>query len=474
MKLKCLAGAILASLLIVLSTPAMASNKALLELFKILHEKGSITTEEYNLLRNTAAAEGQQLETELSEIKVNLSKKPEQTSDSPSINTKGKLEIKSADGEHKFRIGGRLQYDSTFVSTDGNYTDDNGSSETQFRRARVYLSGTFAKDWDFKFQYDFEDTQDSDQAIEDAYIRYTGWPADITLGQRKAPYSMNELTSSKYIAFIERSFVSELFNNASLGVGNRNMGVTMTRKHGNFLLEGGYYALRTPGGGEVDFDDGHGFTGRAVWADYDKSARTLLHVGISGGLRKYANGSVSRFRVRPNVSEGARLIDSDGALAADQYHAMNLNVAAMYQRFWANAEYFRGSFDLAQRALGDDDMDGLILQGGIFLTDDSRRYKNGAWDSVKVKTPFGEKGWGAWEVAFRYDQAKIGASLHRGADAEEASAFTAALNFYPINNVRLQANYIRTFCDNTEICAKRTASPAVPDAPETTSPRRIG
>ena len=407
------------------------------ELLDTLYKKGTLSEAEYQTLLDK---EKQRMEDAAKLPKFSLDQ--------------GKFEIKSANGEHKFRIGGRLNWDVTFVGSDGNYT---GTSETQFRRVRLYFSGTAYQYFDFKFQFDFEDTQDSDQAIEDAYIRYTGLPVKITLGQRESPYSLAELTSSKYIAFIERSMVSEFFNSASLGVGNRNPGITFSYNWkegmfglGNILAEGGYYFLRTPAGAERDLDDGHGITGRLVWSEYDKTARNLLSLGISGGYRTYPNGSIARIRVRPGVSEGDRIVDTDADIAADFYSAFNINFAGMYKRAWLSAEYFRGGFNLIGTPSGDNSASGAYFQGGVFLTNDSRRYKKGVWDSVKPSNPVHQSGIGAWEVAFRVDELNLGNALHSGSNDEEGSTLAIALNWYPINNFRIQANYVSAECDSCD------------------------
>ena len=452
-----LCGAILLGLAAAFSAPAHATNTAMLDLLELLRNKGSITAQEYELLRNAALAD----EEKTNETKTLVEKQAE---DLPRINTKGKLEIKSADGKHKFRIGGRLQHDITLVDSDGTYQ---GESEHQFRRARLYLSGTAAELWDFKFQYDFEDLDDNGQGIEAAYVKYNGWPVHITAGQRKAPYSMMEFTSSKYIAFIERSIASSLFNAASIGVGNQAPGITLTwddQKNSGFLLEGGYYLLRqTDEDGDITerkIDDGNGISARAVWGRYDREARTLVSAGISGGYRNYANGIVGRFGVRPGVSAGNRIVDSNRALDADDYTSYNLNAAFMHRNFWASGEYYDGSFDLD--GPGDDDMQGFYLQAGLFLSqEDSRSYKNGSWDSVKPRDPVGNGGIGAWEVALRYDSVELGDGLTSGTD-EEGETFGIALNWYPIDNIRLQANYITTYCGSfgsSSQCAWGDAEP---------------
>ncbi len=438
------------------SMPVMASNEAMQELLDILHKRESISTEEYKLLKKAVEADNKKHVAKKREI--GEARKP-----LPKINTKGKLVFSDGEG-NKVRIGGRMQYDTTFVGTDGNY---GGSSESQLRSARIYLSGTWAKYWDFKFQYDLEDADDEGQSIEDAYIKWVGWPVHVTLGQRKAPYSMSNLTSSKYFAFIDRSFVSGLFNHDSLGVGNRNMGLTLTwddQENSGFLLESGYYLRRTEQGRERDLDDANGFTGRLVWGDYNEDVRTLLHAGVSGGFRNFDNKGTGRVRVRPNVSEGDRVLDTGDILNADGYWSYNINIAGMYERFWAQAEYFYGKADLVSGA-SDDDMDGFIAKGGMFLTaGDSRRYSKGSWNSVKVKKPVGKGGLGAWEIAFRYDSAELGAGLiANSARKQSASAFTAALNWYLMNNIRLQANYVTTMCGRGECAWDRGSGESEPD-----------
>ncbi len=447
-RFKHLLGAIVIGSFAAISTPAMASNEAMLDLLKILVKKGSITAEEYELLETAAKADGKKAESNISQMKAEVEKVEKKTADLPKINTNGKFEITK--GDNKFRLTGRLHIDTLFAGNDDGYAN---SSNTSFRRARIGARGTWAKYWDWKFEFDLEDAQDSDQAIEDGWIKYTKLPVDITIGQRRSGYGMSEFVSSNKFTFIERSFVSDLFHHQSLGVGGRTMGITFTKEWDHWLTEHGYYTLRNAPGGITNFDQGHGYSGRVVWSDYDKEEQTLLHAGISGGHRSYGNNTISRFQVRPNVAQGSRIIDSDGAIAASNYTSFNFNAAAAYKQLWASGEYFYGSFDLDGNPAGDDDMEGFFVQAGYFLTKgDARPYKKsvGSWSTVKPKNAFNKGGWGALEVAVRYDHATLGSAVNGGALEEEGSAFTAALNYYATHNIRLQANYIKAFCDTGE------------------------
>ena len=459
--------ALVASGLAMLSAPALAADGALLELLKILRDKGGITQQEYELLRNTAMAETETPAQAPAEPapQVVAAAKP-----APKITTAGKLEFKA--DEHKFRIGGRAQHDFTLVGNDG---DGNvGSSEQQFRRARIYLSGTAWEHWDWKFQFDLEDADDSSMSIEDAFIKYRGWDAaSITVGQRKAPFSLSTLTSSKYITFIERAAPTDLFSSESIGIGGRTPGITLENKGKNHTLAGGFYLMRQRGDATDDaefadsagdtvevelgtdsiserkIDDGWGVTGRATWLPVNRSGKELVHAGAAFGYKHYPNKKVNRFRVRPSVSEGDRIVDSDGAVAADNFWGMNLEAASIWGPFAASAEYYYGEFG-GVGVTGDTDMEGFYVQGSYFLTGESRRYKNGAFSSVKVKDPLGGGGWGAWEVGLRYSSTDLGA----GIGADSGDVLTAALNWYVNNNMMFKLNYVKTFCDSggTDTC----------------------
>ena len=456
-----LCAVLLTGALAMLTTPAQAANGALLELLKILRDKGGISQQEYELLRDTALGAGEPT------AQAPVEPAPEvvaQAQPVPKITTAGKLEFKT--DEHKFRIGGRAHHDVTLVGNDG---DGNvGASEQQFRRARIYLSGTAWEHWDWKFQFEMEDADDSGMTIEDAFIKYKGWgPASVTIGQRKAPFSLNELTSSKYITFIERAAPSNLFVSESIGIGNRAPGITLENTGKNHTLTGGFYLMRQRGDASDDgeftdsagdvvevelgtdsiserkIDDGWGVTGRLTWLPVNLSGNQLIHTGAGFGYKHYPNERVNRFRVRPGVSEGDRIVDSDRSIAADNFWGMNLEAASIWGPFAASAEYYYGDFD-GTGISGDTDMEGFYVQGSYFLTGESRRYKNGVFSSVKVKNPLGGGGWGAWELGLRYSSTDLGAGI--GADAGDV--LSAALNWYVNNNMMFKLNYVKTLCDN--------------------------
>lgn len=102
--LNSLFGATLIGAMAAVSTPAMATNEAMLDLLKILHDKGSITTEEYKLLTNASKADGEKVEGSINEMKAEV--KADQKKLSKKLSWAEKIKIK---GDARFRYENRAQ-----------------------------------------------------------------------------------------------------------------------------------------------------------------------------------------------------------------------------------------------------------------------------------------------------------------------------------------------------------------------------
>jgi phosphate-selective porin OprO/OprP len=150
-------------------SPAQAENAALLELLKALRANGTIDQRTYDAV--LAAAQANEQSRPKAETPPATAEKavPEAATDQPKINTRGRLEIASPDGDFKFRVGGRLHVDGAFH--DGDIADH--GDDFEFRRARLLLQGTLWRYWDYKLDYDF--TTSGARGIADAYLAYTGF-----------------------------------------------------------------------------------------------------------------------------------------------------------------------------------------------------------------------------------------------------------------------------------------------------------
>ena len=445
--IKTLLASVLIGSMTAISTPAMATNEAMLDLLKILRDKGSITEQEYELLANASKADKEKAEGAANEAKAEVKKA---TKDLPKIKTKGKLEIASQDKSYKFRIGGRLQADTTVGLGDVNFAgSEGGSPVTEFRRARMYLSGVLDKVWKFKFQYDFADDQGGGTAntngIKDAYIAYTGWkPVTVTFGHHKTPMSIEELTSSKYITFIERS---QLVNGivADMGGGRQYAVSAKSYFADQVTLAGSYYIGSS---NEDDAENANGFTGRLTWSPYHEKTKAL-HLGVAFNRHNFGDGCGGGcIDAEPEIHPGADILEIE---SSDHKHA-NVWVAeasGIWGPFSAQWEYAHASIQDAA-TLPDIDADAWYVYGSYYLTGESRRYdwKGGAYKQTKVKNPLHKGGWGAWEVALRYTSGEFENSTAPVVDSE-AGIITAGVNWYPSNNIRFSANYIDVLSANT-------------------------
>ena len=115
------------ALIVLLSAPLSASNEAMLELIKILRDKGSITAAEYGLLKDAATADGEKIAVSVSEIGKDVAEKIDATTKS--------MEMAGWTSKVKLKGDVRLRYQ----------TEDKDSSKRRDRGRARYRLGVIAK-----------------------------------------------------------------------------------------------------------------------------------------------------------------------------------------------------------------------------------------------------------------------------------------------------------------------------------------
>lgn len=350
---------------------------------------------------------------------------------------KGALKFASEDGNFKFQVGGRLQADAAWYNEDN--IDLDGENGTEFRRARVFISGTMYRVWDWKAQYDFA----SSDTIKDAYIRYTGFkPVRITVGNFKQPSSLEELTSSKYITFMERA----LPNTFSTG---RRIGLAGDYRMDNLTLTASVYGQDANDNGSGG-DEGYGVGARGTFAPINEKGR-VLHLGAWGAWEQVSDNSADtdktiRFRQRPESHiTSSRLVNTGTIADSDNVTKWGLEAAGVMGPFSVQGEYMMASVDSGAPGLsGDPEFGGWYAFASYILTGESRPYKKGAFGRIKPKHSVGAGGTGAWEVAVRYSNIDLKDS---GIDGGEEDNITLGVNWYATPYVRFSANYIKVDAD---------------------------
>ena len=338
------------------------------------------------------------------------------------------LEFKTNDGSASVKLGGRVMLDNVFFS------DDTGQEDgTEFRRTRLMLSGK-VNNFEWKTQYDFargDDSGGTDKgkrpAFKDVYVGLGGVPyaGALRAGHFKEPFGLEELTSSKYITFMERSLTSAF-------APSRNVGVMAHR-----TLESGtlaYGVFRTTGDNGFDTGDG----------DYSLTGRYTRLINTEGGSLIHLGGALSTRSLQGDLSLEPRASSHLGPKAVEGTVAG----ADGEFRYGVEAAYVNGSFSLQGEFMGssvsaDDNVSytGWYVMGSYFLTGESRPYdsKRGIFKRVKPAKEFawGES-WGATELAARYGSVNYSDFT----DGVTLDDLTVGVNIYHNPVFRTMINYV--------------------------------
>lgn len=403
---------------------AYAADKELLDM---LLQNGAINQSQHSALLKKETIS----KSDVNDIKVKLDKKG--------------LQFETADKQFKMKLGGRLHADATFHSGAQDISGDEVTNGTEIRRARLYMTGVMWEDFKYMSEFDFAD---NNTAIKDLFITYTGldW-LELTVGHQKQSISMELQESSNDIMFTERSLVNTITGHAF----DRAIGLHAKSSGKDWSAQLGVYGESVDPSG-VNGDEGWGMTSRVTYTPINQKDQ-VVHLGAYGGFRETnANGDILNGTKGTDISYETTHMSNLTLTAANNIaNAENLSIAgfeAAYMQgpFSVQGEYIH-SWLKRENGAPDLDFNAFYVQSGWTLTGESRSYKgsDGEFKRLKPAKNFSlnsDGGWGALELAARYDQADMNsANLNAGSE----KAVTVALNWYLNENVRLMADYRRAF-----------------------------
>ncbi len=327
-----------------------------------------------------------------------------------------------ASAEMTVSLGGRIQVDATY------YDDDNikMGRGTEFRRARLFAEGDIADSWSYKAQYDFAgDGVD----LKDLYIRYSGFDfGKITLGQFKQEAGLEELTSSKYMTFIERAMLATFFPSRRIAAG---VAGDVDAWHWGASIFG------QEEGSSEGVNEGVGFAGRVAWGP--KVGENQLHFGVSGNWQDSPDSDNEyRVRARPESHQtSVRLVDTGTITEVNDITTFGGEAAWVRGPFSVQGEYVQQTVD---RDSGDDpDFSGYYVYGSWFVSGDTgRSYKGGRFGRTKATN--------AWELAVRYSYLDL---KDGGIQGGEETNWTVGVNYYVNPYLRFMLNYIAADAKDT-------------------------
>jgi len=367
---------------------------------------------------------------------------------------------KKAAARPSVTAGGRIMFDVATFGEDlaSPFTSGVGNG-AEFRRARIFLKGNAFDVMDYKIQFDFADTEGGTAAdpmnipgFRDVYLTVKELPllGHVRVGHFKEPFGLEEMTSSRYITFMERSLVAafSLARNVGVMAFDHSDSENMTWALGAFASE---IADDPP---FVRDDNGNmAVTGRVTflpWYDEATEGRGLLHLGVAFSQREIGDGSV-RFSERPEAHLYDRVVDTGGITASD-LQLFGAELAFVYGPFSVQSEYMLASVD--QPVGTDVDLNGFYIYTSYFLTGENRQYKRtaGAFSRVKpienffrVCTEDGsvQTGWGAWEIGYRFSTLDLDDAV-AGVSGGNVTDHTIGLNWYLNPYTRLMFNYVNS------------------------------
>lgn len=435
---------VMASFLAVSSAGAAAEEKRFgQEILEILHDEGKIDDDRYDALLELEAAEHEA-------ARESGADRPE----AYSVTYKNGLQFNRNDGWVKIKFGGRIQADFATIHVDSaltraidtqgtplDPTDDSpigGDGEgVEFRRTRLYVSGDLYNRIVFKSQVDFAG---GGVSLKDQYVGMKNLPyvGTILVGHMKEPFSLEQLASSNYITFMERSLPSILDSVRNFGVLFKNHYIEsrVTASAGIFALTGddGEFFSR-----ERDFNVSGRITGLPF---YDKENHRLVHVGFSV-VQRFADHAKGRIALRPEIHQAQKYLDT-GKFETNGGTSIAAELAAIAGPFSVQTEWKNAWIDNLDGR--DWEANSFYVEVSYFLTGESRTYKttSGVFGRVTPLRSFDPANgdWGAWQIAARYSWIDLQDS---GVDGGEEQNVTVGVNWHLYSNVRMQFNY--TYAD---------------------------
>jgi phosphate-selective porin OprO/OprP len=451
---------------VALASPALADPRD--ERIRSLEGKLDALVDELKELKAERATERAQVESQLIDLKRSATSQytdiQKQRDDEVKVSlANGRPTLATADGKFSASLRALVQFDSAYYSQNNRALSGTDlSSGSVFRRARIGLDGKVFGDWSYSFVYDLGGAGVEGSGLSNFYVQYDGFKwAKLRTGAYATPEGLEDQTSANDLIFLERAAAPDLARSIAGADGRKNF-LSVISSGEN------YYAALTWSGakaGDAAVFDGQqaavGYLASRVYHDADTNvvvaANGTYVFKVADTAAGRAGPSAITYQARlESAVDGTRLI-SAGAINASKAAVWGVETAANWKNLYAQAGYFGFSIDRRASALPDPNFDGWYVQGTWVLTGESRRYNTGSatWGAPRPDKPFSLKnnGIGAWELAARYSvldldyrPGLLGSTLVAstgGIRGGKQKTFTAGLNWYPNNAVRLLFNYER-------------------------------
>ncbi len=402
------------------------------------------------------------------------------------------VEFASPDGDFRFHVGGRYQFDSAWFGADRSVQENINvpyGDGVDFRRARFRMDGTIYKVIDFAAEIDFVNSfRAANQPVsltnpgfvEHATIALTDfwWQVNevpffgsVRVGQQKEGIGFEHMVSSRYLPFMERSFNQDAFYGGTFN--GFTPGISALRNYGENEDGVIHYGLYKPVNtifAESTGSGNYSLVGRLtrlMW--YEDDGASLLHLAISGKQATAVSqagvpGRIQTYRARDAVRSGLSQdwsVPAGISLYGDDYQQVNAELVVVNGSWTLQSEYLVSGHQDARVNLAAPSSETVVYHGGYiqlmrFLTGEHDQYskKTGAFGRVIPSRNFGKGsggfGGGAWQIGARYNYLDLNDGSFNGGILHNQ---TYGVNWFLNPNMKAQVNYSATYRDVAETVA---------------------
>lgn len=330
----------------------------------------------------------------------------------------GYLVLTSADGDFKYWLDGRINLD--FATFQG--AKNRLPTYFEIRRGRVGVKATLYKNFLAEVDLDF-----ADNAIEikDMWVGYAGIKNSvIRVGNHKAPFGMESLISSKYVMFMERSYLDSWSPDRLLGVSFSHWGRQYQFSGGVFGEAGGAFDDKDSlTGGGAGSSQSANFVGRFSLAPINDKVKSV-HIGFAAAHRKpvvakiatsgadlpdrYDASQIVKLDSRAEIHPlRAKFLSTGDMKYVDNLQQYGVELAAVYGPATFMSEYQVSKIKRIPTTIAnysDHSFDGFYASIGYILTGEHRPYSVSEGEFGRV---IPKRKAGAFEVALRYSQLNL-------------------------------------------------------------------
>lgn len=430
------------------SMPAYADEY--LDTLNILRDKGILTQKEYDakVQAHQDKAENKKFAEQRIDKDVSDSVKYRQARANDGSVTENGIGLKSKDGNNTIQLTGRLHMDYRQYSPDygTGQTTDSYQNLAEVRRARFGVRGQFQKDFKYEFSGNFGNDigmSSSSTTMDVAWVNYAANPElQYQFGLFKMPFSLEQLTSSNNIDFMERSLVGQV------------EGEFIPGKETGFMIHGvpkpGLTYALAASRGRANKD--------AVSDGFDYIGRVTTNIAEVQGIKTYVahlGAAYSTGEIKGGVAPASGRTESRSANAFFTGPALGgvttrtrqgLEAAFAYNAFKIQAEQFNFKYDPTTGL--DQEIKGHYIFAVYNLTGENFNYKDGVFGSLKPNNPVDKGGRGAWQIGVRMSEFNADGITVATGKTDRATAITYGLTWFATDNLRFMVNYVDTKFDN--------------------------